>query len=73
MGIFILLFFVSLTLSGIEQRDWDIALLGAIPLVFAIIAASLQIYADRKLKKLQEQDPEIRKICRDIDRIKRSF
>ena len=73
MAIFILLFFVSLTLSGIEQRDWDIALLGATPLVFAIVAASLQIYADRKLKKLQEQDPEIRKICRDIDRIKRSF
>lgn len=43
MAIFVLLFFVSLTLGGIEQRDWVIALLGAIPLVFAIIAASIQI------------------------------
>lgn len=71
MAIVVLLFFFFLIIEGVECRDWNMVLFGAVPFVLGILGAGLQIYADKQLRDLQKQNPKVREICKEIDRIKR--
>ena len=65
MAIIVLLFFLFLILVGIEEKDWNMVLFGAVPFVLGILGAGLQIYADKQLRDLQKQNPKVREICKE--------
>jgi ABC-type bacteriocin/lantibiotic exporter with double-glycine peptidase domain len=67
--VFVVLF--SLFMMGIEDGDLTLIALGGIPLLLGIVGGLLQFYANRKLEQMQKENPKIKEICDEIDRIKR--
>jgi ABC-type bacteriocin/lantibiotic exporter with double-glycine peptidase domain len=67
--VFVVLF--SLFMMGIEDGDLTLIALGGIPLLLGIVGGLLQFYANRKLEQMQRENPKIKEICDEIDRIKR--
>jgi ABC-type bacteriocin/lantibiotic exporter with double-glycine peptidase domain len=67
--VFVVLF--SLFMMGIEDGDLTLMALGGIPLLLGIVGGLLQFYANRKLEQMQKENPKIKEICDEIDRIKR--
>jgi ABC-type bacteriocin/lantibiotic exporter with double-glycine peptidase domain len=68
--VFVVLF--SLFMMGIEDGDLGLVALGGIPLLLGIVGGLLQFYANKKLEEMQRENPKIKEICDEIDRIKSS-
>lgn len=69
----IFIVFVMIFFHGIFFGNTSFIFIGGIPLLFAIIGFALQRFGEITLEKEMENNPEIREICKDIDRHKRNL
>ena len=69
--IIVLVLFIILMLEGAHSGEWWMFWIGFIPISFGLVGGLLQFFGERQLQKLQKENPKIKEICDEIDRIKR--